>query len=109
VSVSIGPLGYGIEELRIRPARCSLCPRADWTINEASAPYELVINMHRITSTISNGSALRSCFPSCSIRVSLAGGTAQKTTNPLLSRSRATLLVNGSVVTPVITTSTHSL
>jgi hypothetical protein len=37
VIVSIGPLGYGIEELKIRPARCSRCPRADWTIKDASA------------------------------------------------------------------------
>ena len=55
------------------------------------------------TSAISNGSALKSVFPSCSMRLSLDGGTAQNTTNPLRSRSRATLLVKGSVVTPVIT------
>jgi hypothetical protein len=34
---------------------------------------------------------------------SLAGGTAQNTTKPRRSRSSARLLVNGSVVTPVIT------
>src|SRR5579859_4768657 len=65
-------------------------------------PIISTIQMHT-TSEISNGNALKSCFPSCSMRASLEGGTAQNTTKPLLSRSRATLLVKGSDVTPVIT------